>query len=114
MVGGDHSVPFGALEAVAAKHACFGVLHFDAHSDTRHAYEGFEHSHASIMHNVLEHILHATKLVQVGIRERSGRMPPQEFFTRTNWIFMPSARAFRHLLGRRGSRGLPRSWPSTA
>jgi agmatinase len=69
VVGGDHSVPFGALEAVAAKHASFGVLHFDAHSDTRRAYEGFEHSHASIMHNVLEHIPQVTKLVQVGIRD---------------------------------------------
>ena len=85
-------MPFGALEAVAAKHACFGVLHFDVPSDTRRAYEGFEHSHASIMHNVFEHIPHVTKLVQVGIRQWSGRMPPQEFFTRTNWIFVPSAR----------------------
>jgi agmatinase len=69
IVGGDHSVPFGALEAVAAKRASFGVLHFDAHSDTRRAYEGFEHSHASIMFNVLERIPQVTKLVQVGIRD---------------------------------------------
>ncbi len=69
IVGGDHSVPFGALEAVAAKVPSFGVLHFDAHSDTRRAYEGFVHSHASIMFNVLERIPQVTKLVQVGIRD---------------------------------------------
>jgi agmatinase len=69
IVGGDHSVPFGALEAVAAKLPSFGVLHFDAHSDTRRAYEGFVHSHASIMFNVLEQIPQVTKLVQVGIRD---------------------------------------------
>jgi agmatinase len=69
IVGGDHSVPFGALLAVAARSASFGVLHFDAHSDTRRAYEGFEHSHASIMFNVLERIPQVTKLVQVGIRD---------------------------------------------
>jgi agmatinase len=69
VVGGDHSVPFGALEALATKHASFGVLHFDAHSDTRRAYEGFVHSHASIMFNVLEQIPQVTKLVQVGIRD---------------------------------------------
>jgi agmatinase len=69
IVGGDHSVPFGALEAVAAKKPSFGVLHFDAHSDTRNAYEGFVHSHASIMFNVLERIPQVTKLVQVGIRD---------------------------------------------
>jgi agmatinase len=69
IVGGDHSVPFGALQALAAKHPSFGVLHFDAHSDTRRAYEGFEHSHASIMFNVLERVPQVTKLVQVGIRD---------------------------------------------
>ena len=69
IVGGDHSVPFGALEAVAARIPSFGVLHFDAHSDTRRAYEGFAHSHASIMFNVLEQNPQVTKLVQVGIRD---------------------------------------------
>jgi agmatinase len=69
IVGGDHSVPYGALTALAAKVPSFGVLHFDAHSDTRRAYEGFEHSHASIMFNVLEHVPQMTKLVQVGIRD---------------------------------------------
>lgn len=70
IVGGDHSVPYGALKALAAKRkASFGVLHFDAHSDTRKAYEGFAHSHASIMHNVLEDVREMTKLVQVGIRD---------------------------------------------
>ncbi len=68
VVGGDHSVPYGALKALARR-CSFGVLHFDAHSDTRDAYEGFQHSHASIMHNVLEDIREVSKLVQVGIRD---------------------------------------------
>lgn len=69
IVGGDHSVPFGAMQAMAERQAAFGVLHIDAHSDTREAYEGFTWSHASIMHNVLEHIPQVAKLVQVGIRD---------------------------------------------
>ena len=70
VVGGDHSVPYGALKALAAKRKKpFGILHFDAHSDTRKAYEGFTHSHASIMHNVLEDVRDVSKLVQVGIRD---------------------------------------------
>ena len=69
VVGGDHSVPLGALAAVARKEKSFGVLHFDAHSDTRDAYEGFTYSHASIMRNVLEEIPEVTRLVQVGIRD---------------------------------------------
>jgi len=69
IVGGDHSVPFGAIQAVAEKHSAFGILHIDAHCDTRVAYEGFTWSHASIMHNVLERIPQMTKLVQVGVRD---------------------------------------------
>ncbi len=69
IVGGDHSVPWGALKAIAEKHPSFGILHFDAHSDTRIAFEGFTWSHASIMYNVLENIPQVKKLVQVGIRD---------------------------------------------
>ena len=69
IVGGDHSVPYGALKALAARRPTFGILHFDAHSDTRRAYEGFVHSHASIMFNVLEDIPQVRKVVQVGIRD---------------------------------------------
>ena len=69
VVGGDHSVPWGAIRAMARHEKAIGVLHFDAHSDTRQAYEGFQHSHASIMFNVLEDVPEVTKLVQVGIRD---------------------------------------------
>jgi len=69
VVGGDHSVPFGALTAVAESVPSFGILHLDAHLDTRKAYEGFTWSHASIMYNVLEENSSVRKLVQVGIRD---------------------------------------------
>ncbi|MEI6806309.1 MAG: agmatinase [Myxococcaceae bacterium] len=69
VVGGDHSSPFGAIQALAEHHDSFGILHLDAHADTRDAYEGYTWSHASIMRNVLERIPQVTKLVQVGIRD---------------------------------------------
>jgi agmatinase len=68
LVGGDHASPFGAMQAQGEK-GSYGILHVDAHSDTRAAYEGFEWSHASIMHNVMEKIPQVSKLVQVGIRD---------------------------------------------
>lgn len=71
VLGGDHSVPFGAIEAVAARHAGVGVLHFDAHFDLRDAYEGFTWSHASIMHNVLRRLSGVARIVHVGIRDFS-------------------------------------------
>jgi agmatinase len=71
VVGGDHSVPFGAIRAVAEKHPGVGVLHVDAHADLRHAYQGFRWSHASIMNNVLGEIPGVARIVQVGIRDFS-------------------------------------------
>lgn len=69
VLGGDHSVPFGAIQAVAEWHPGMGILHIDAHADLRDAYEGFTWSHASIFHNVLAHIPRVAKIVQVGIRD---------------------------------------------
>jgi agmatinase len=69
LLGGDHSAPFGAIRAIAEAHPGVGILHVDAHADLREAYEGFEHSHASIMHNVMKHVDGVARLVQVGIRD---------------------------------------------
>lgn len=69
VLGGDHSVPFGAIEACAERHPGLGILHLDAHADLRDAYEGFTWSHASIMNNVMRRIGSVSKLVQVGVRD---------------------------------------------
>lgn len=71
VVGGEHSVPFGLIKAVAERYNDVGILHIDAHADLREAYEGFEYSHASIMYNVLHKLGGVSKLVQVGIRDLS-------------------------------------------
>lgn len=68
LVGGDHSTPFGAIQAYLEKYPQMGILHFDAHADMREAFEGFQHSHASIMYNVMSETS-LNKLVQVGIRD---------------------------------------------
>ena len=68
VLGGDHSTPLGYLHALAERHEEFAILQFDAHCDLRPAYEGFQYSHASIMHNALQ-LPQVKKLVQVGIRD---------------------------------------------
>jgi agmatinase len=76
VVGGDHSVPLGAIVACArhvketANGAPLGVLHLDAHLDLRDAYEGFRWSHASIMKNVLD-ADPDVQLRQIGLRDFS-------------------------------------------
>jgi len=69
VVGGDHSVPFGAIRAVAERHPGVGILHIDAHADLRAAYEGFRWSHASIMSNVFREVPGVARIVQVGVRD---------------------------------------------
>lgn len=68
VVGGDHSAPLGYLEALSKKYKDFGILHIDAHSDLREAYQGLEYSHASIFFNALK-IKNVSKLIQVGVRD---------------------------------------------
>lgn len=71
VLGGDHSVPLGLLRALDERCDApegFGILHIDAHCDLRDAYEGFVHSHASIMRNALG-LSRLSKLVQVAVRD---------------------------------------------
>ncbi len=68
LIGGDHSTALALIRALAVKHDNFGILQFDAHADLRDSYEGFEHSHASVMFNAMK-INSVSKLVQVGIRD---------------------------------------------
>ncbi|MDX2132501.1 MAG: agmatinase family protein [Planctomycetota bacterium] len=73
VLGGEHSVPFGAIRAVARRFPGVGILHVDAHMDLREAFEGFAWSHASIMHNVLTRLAGVAHVVQVGIRDFGER-----------------------------------------
>ena len=67
LVGGDHSISTGLIHALAGTEE-FGILQIDAHADLRKDYQGFKHSHASVMRNALN-TKGVTKIVQVGIRE---------------------------------------------
>ncbi|MCU1346993.1 MAG: Agmatinase [Acidobacteria bacterium] len=69
VLGGDHAVPFGAIQAYADRYPGLGILHLDAHADLRDAYEGFAWSHASIFHNVMTRLPKVAKLVQAGVRD---------------------------------------------
>lgn len=64
VLGGEHSVSIGAIEAVAEHRDRFSVLQIDAHGDTRDTYHGSTHNHACVMARAREH----ASIVQVGIR----------------------------------------------
>ena len=69
ILGGDHSVSYGAILACAEKHPGMGLLHFDAHADLRDSYQGFTWSHASVLHNVIQGAADLGQVVQVGVRD---------------------------------------------
>lgn len=49
VIGGEHSVSIGAIQATAARYDNLSVLQIDAHGDTRNSYEGSTHNHACVM-----------------------------------------------------------------
>ncbi len=64
MLGGEHSITLGAVQAVAAKYPKLSVLQIDAHSDLRDEFEGTKYNHACVMRRVRE----ICPAAQVGIR----------------------------------------------
>jgi len=66
-LGGDHSITFPIVKAVAKRHPGLTIFHFDAHPDLYDEFEGNRLSHACPFARIMEAGL-AKRLVQVGIR----------------------------------------------
>ncbi|HLJ80319.1 MAG TPA: agmatinase [Ktedonobacterales bacterium] len=66
-LGGDHSISYPVLRAVAGVHPDLSILHIDAHPDLYEEFDGSRRSHACPFARIMEERL-ATRLVQVGIR----------------------------------------------
>ena len=66
-LGGDHSITYPILRAIARKHRSIAILHIDAHGDLYDEFEGDRFSHACPFARIMEERL-AARLVQVGIR----------------------------------------------
>ena len=66
ILGGEHTVTYGALAALAEKYGRFGVVQFDAHADLRDSYEGNRWSHACVMCRAVKEL--GLPLVQFGVR----------------------------------------------
>ena len=66
-LGGEHSLTWGAVTGVQrALGRPVGIVQIDAHADLRTAYQGFRHSHASVMQLLVEE--EGTRLAQYGVR----------------------------------------------
>ena len=78
MIGGEHSITLGAVQALSEVYPDLTILQIDAHADLRDEFDGSKYSHACVMRRCLEH---TPNLVQVGIRsfslEESQQCPIQ-------------------------------------
>lgn len=80
VLGGDHSLSFPTLQALAAAHGTDGyaVIHFDTHTDTGADVLGVANSHGTPFYRgVTEGVLDGSHIFQIGLR---GAWPgPTEF-----------------------------------
>jgi len=92
MLGGEHSITTGAIEALVKKYPDLILVQLDAHADLRESYIGNKHSHACTMKRCLE-VLPEKKILQVGIR--SGTKEEFQFMHNNNQLvnFRPGENA---------------------
>ncbi|MEY2413623.1 MAG: arginase [Acidobacteriaceae bacterium] len=76
VIGGDHSISYPVVRAVAAHYPNLTILHFDAHPDLYEDFNGNRLSHACPFARIMED-RHARRLVQVGIRTMNTRLLAQ-------------------------------------
>jgi len=92
LLGGEHSISIGAIEAFAEKYPNLSVLQMDAHADLREVYNGSRYNHACVMRRAQE----IANVVQVGIRnvcieEKRNIVPENIFYAhkicgKTDWM----------------------------
>jgi agmatinase len=68
ILGGEHSISFGIVQAMREKFPGISVLQLDAHADLRNYYQCSPYSHASVGRRIAE----LCPLVQAGIRSMSA------------------------------------------
>ncbi|MDX8377616.1 MAG: agmatinase [Mariprofundales bacterium] len=69
LIGGEHSISLGSIQAHLKHYPDLSVLQLDAHADLRPSYHGDKYNHACTMY----HVRKLCPLVQVGLRSISAR-----------------------------------------
>jgi agmatinase len=103
LLGGEHSISIGAIEAFAEKYPNLSVLQIDAHADLREIYNGSPYNHACVMRRAQE----VADVVQVGIRnvcieEKNNIIPENIFYAheiygKTDWMKKAIDRLTEHV-----------------
>ena len=68
-IGGDHSISYPILRAIAARHGPVALFHIDAHCDTAGDTDGSKFHHGEpFRHAILEGLIDPDRSMQIGIR----------------------------------------------
>ncbi|XP_043847838.1 agmatinase, mitochondrial isoform X1 [Dromiciops gliroides] len=79
-LGGDHTITYPILQALAEKHGPVGLLHVDAHTDTADKALGEKLCHRTPFRRCIEEgLLDCKRVVQIGIRGPSTSMNPYKY-----------------------------------
>jgi len=68
LLGGEHALSLGPIQAIKETGVEFGVVQIDAHADLRDTYQGTPYSHACVMRRVAELDI---PIFQIGVRALS-------------------------------------------
>ena len=92
VIGGEHSVSIGSIQAHAKHYKDLSILQLDAHTDLRDQYDGSKNNHACVMARAKE----LCPIVQVGIRsmdssekdslDRSKVFFAEDIYNNTDWV----------------------------
>ncbi|NXT29004.1 SPEB protein, partial [Syrrhaptes paradoxus] len=78
--GGDHTITYPILQALAEKHGPLGLVHVDAHSDTTDTTLGERISHGTPFRRCVEEgLLDCGRVVQIGIRGSAYDPDPNKY-----------------------------------
>jgi arginase len=95
-LGGDHSITYPIVKAIARKYSALTIFHFDAHPDLYDEFEGNRLSHACPFARIMEAGL-AMRLVQIGIRTMTGHQREQAKRFGVEIVEMRALPAYRKL-----------------
>lgn len=98
MIGGEHLVTLGAIEALIASYPDLHIIQFDAHADLRDDYLGEKLSHATVMRRCWD-LVGDGRIYQYGIRsgEREELAWGREHVTTSRFDFSGLTRTVRQL-----------------
>lgn len=71
LLGGEHTITLGAVQALHRRHPTLAVMQLDAHTDLRDTYEGRAVSHATVIRRLLD-VVEGGSVVQIGVRAGTG------------------------------------------